>query len=333
MLYDAYGRRLNYLRLSVTDRCNLRCRYCMPEEGVQLLSHTDILQYDEILRILRVMVSLGVDRVRLTGGEPLVRRDIVRLASGIKEIPGIRFLGLTTNGVLLGPMAQALYQAGVDGLNISLDTVDPKRFIDVTRRDNLTQVWEGLQQALAVGFSRVKLNCVLAPGSIPADWLQVVALAKDLPVDVRLIEWMPVADGIDAGGINADEALQIIEEHFGLLSPVQTQRDAGPARYWQISGFSGRLCIISAMTHNFCGDCNRLRMTATGNLKLCLFYDTGIPLKALIRGGASDEALAQAIREAVQSKPKQHWGIKKRREDGVDGPLIERTCGMYDLGG
>lgn len=332
-MLDAYGRRLHYLRISVTDRCNLRCRYCMPEKGVHLLAHDDILRYDEILRVVRVMASLGVDRVRLTGGEPLVRRGLADLAADIKGVQGIAFLGLTTNGVQLEDQAEHLLAAGVDGLNISLDTLNPAQYREITRCGELASALAGLHKALELGFPSVKINCVLAPDSTPEDWLGVVGLAKSLPVDVRLIEWMPLADGIDAAGVGAKTALERISREFGAPERLPTVSGEGPARYWRIPGFAGRLGIIHAMSHDFCDSCNRLRLTPTGNLKLCLFYDSGVALKPLLRGDADDAALANAIMGAVGNKPRRHSGMKKRQEDGSDGPLIERTCGMYDLGG
>lgn len=335
-LQDAHGRRLHYLRVSVTDRCDLRCRYCMPEEGVHLLAHDEILRFDEILRTVRVMSGLGVNRVRLTGGEPLVRKGVAALAADIRRLPGIGFLGLTTNGMLLEAAAPDLKKAGVDGLNISLDTTDPARYRAITRRGELARVLRGLDAALRLGFGQVKLNCVLAPTSVEADWLGVVGLAKDLPVDVRLIEWMPMADADGEAGppaLGAKQALARIGEVYGEARPLEETAGAGPARYWQIPGFAGRLGVIHAMSHNFCDGCNRLRLTATGNLKLCLFYDVGMPLRPLLRGGAGDEELAAAIRAAAQNKPRRHQGVKKTREDGGSGLLIERNCGMYDLGG
>ncbi|MDL2327652.1 GTP 3',8-cyclase MoaA [Ruminococcaceae bacterium OttesenSCG-928-A11] len=329
---DGCGRTINYLRVSVTDRCNLRCRYCMPEEGVPSIPHGEVLSFDEITRLVGVMAGLGVDRVRLTGGEPLVRKGLPELAAKIKAVKGITFLGLTTNGVLLAEQAEDLLAAGVDGLNISLDTVDPARFATLTRRDDYAKVRAGLEKALALPFRAVKINSVLAPESTEADWLGVVALAQTLPVEVRLIEWMPMAGTQGPVPPTADEALSRIAAAFGPLVPLPRAANGGPAQSYALPGFAGRVGIIPAMTHQFCASCNRLRLSATGDLKLCLFYDEGVPLKPLLRGGATDGELAAAITGAVAHKPLRHQG-EKRAAAGSAASLIERPCGMFKIGG
>mgnify|MGYP003623378401 CR=1 FL=1 len=212
---DGYGRQIQYLRVSVTDRCNLRCRYCMPETGVDPISHKEVLTFDEILRLVRVAAGLGVKRVRLTGGEPLVRKGLPDLAADIKQIPGVEFLGLTTNGVQLADMASHLYQAGVDGINVSIDTLDNARYAYMTRRDELRKAIHGLHAALALPFRSVKVNSVLAPDSQPTDWLGVLGLAKEHPVGLRLIEWIPMAGETDKGGTSAACALRLIAEPYG----------------------------------------------------------------------------------------------------------------------
>ncbi len=333
MMNAAYGRKLHYLRVSVTDRCNLRCRYCMPEAGVTPFSHDDILSYSEIVRVVRVMATLGVDRVRLTGGELLVRKGIEHLAAKIKEVSHIRFLGLTTNGVNLPEMASVLADAGVDGVNISIDTLDRRRYQEITRRDALPQALKGLNAALETPFSSVKVNCVLFPGSLPEDWLSVISLAKKYPVDVRLIEWMPMSGESIDNAATADEAFEKIEETYGTLKPARQSVGAGPARYWLAPDFIGRIGIIHAMSHNFCSECNRLRLSATGNLKLCLFYDIGIALKPMLRGGASDDQLAETILEAIKHKPKQHAGRPMAMEEGGICSAIEHVDGMHKIGG
>ena len=331
---DDFGRKLSYLRVSVTDRCNLRCQYCMPAQGIVPMDHAEILRYEEIVRVVRVMAGLGVERVRLTGGEPLVRKNIAEVAHRIKTLPGIRFLGLTTNGVHLYHAADELLRAGVDGINISLDTTDPSRYAAITRKDAFTDVMNGLSRALSLGFGAVKINCVLFPDAMVDDWLGVVELAKTRPVDVRLIEWMPIGGAADAPMMSADAALDIISRRFGVPQELPSlDAGAGPAKYWQIPGFAGRLGIIRAMSHSFCAQCNRLRLTPSGNLKLCLFYDVGIALKPLIRGGASDADLAGAIVQCVAQKPKCHQGMRMPAEGANNQPLIERSCGMYDIGG
>ncbi|NLW79484.1 MAG: GTP 3',8-cyclase MoaA [Ruminococcaceae bacterium] len=330
---DSYDRNIHYLRISLTDRCNLRCQYCMPEAGVQPLPHEAILTFDEIERVVRVMAGLGVDRIRLTGGEPLVRKGMPQLAAAIKRTPGITFLGLTTNAVLLPEMAPALLNAGVDALNISLDTTSPARYAQMTRRDLFDKAWRGLQTALALPFGRVRVNCVLSPQSTRDDWMGVIALAQTLPVDVRLIEWMPMADEGAEALTRADDALQAIAKKHGPLVPVQPDGQGGPAQYYTVSGFRGRIGIIPAMTHNFCAGCNRVRLTAAGDLKLCLFYDTGLPLKPLLRGGATDAQLAQAILGALEQKPRRHQGARRQTENDAAATVIAHAGGMYGIGG
>lgn len=334
---DKYDRNLNYLRISVTDRCNLRCQYCMPEEGVEAIAHEEILTFDEILRLVGIMAGLGVNRVRLTGGEPLVRKNLPELIREIKGVPGIEFLGLTTNGVQFEGMARELLNAGVDGVNISLDTLDRNRFIEITRRDELDKVLRSIHKALELGFPQVKVNCVLAPDSTPEDWLGVASLAADLPIDVRFIEWMPIA-GEEKKAISGDAILEMIGQKYGKLYPVDSfasgdPTKGGPAKLWQNDSFKGRIGLIHAMSHNFCSSCNRLRLTASGDLKLCLFYDTGISLKDLLRSGADDETIAMHIKNAAEQKPKQHAGKILGNEEGGFCSTIDRSNGMYGIGG
>lgn len=330
---DSFGRKLHYLRISVTDRCNLRCRYCMPAGGVPFIPHTQILSFEEILRLARIMAGLGVNRLRLTGGEPLVRKGVVDLAKKLRSLDGIEFLGLTTNGVLLENMAADLCRAGVDGLNISLDTTNPARYAALTGFDEYARVLRGLHQALELPFLSVRINCVLSGDATPEDFLGVVSLAKDLPVDVRLIEWMPMAGEEPSKTIRAVQALDAIEQHYGTPAPAESPAGQGPASYHHLPGFTGRLGLIPAMSHSFCESCNRIRLTATGDVKLCLFYDTGVALKPLLRGGASDEDIRAAILKTVALKPGQHQGHKLSSEDGCGANTIDRPCAMVKIGG
>ncbi len=335
---DNYGRNLHYLRISITDRCNLRCQYCMPEAGVPLIPHDEILRYDEISRLVRLMAELGVSRVRLTGGEPLVRKGVEELAKCIKNTPGVEFLGLTTNGVLLESLAPKLLAAGVDGLNISIDTLDEARYAAFTRRAELPAVLNGLHAALSLPFSSVRVNCVLAPTARAEDWLSVVGLAKTLPVDVRLIEWMPMQNETGTPAVPADEALAKIAAAYGPAAPaIEEERPghAGPAQYYRIGGFAGRVGVIPAMTHSFCDSCNRLRLTATGSLKLCLFYEEGISLKTLLRGGTTDDAIKEAILQAARLKPQRHQGQRLTTEsEDKNAPILgDVPCGMSMIGG
>lgn len=333
-MIDQCGRNIHYLRISVTDRCNLRCVYCMPEEGVESIPHEEILSFDEILRVVRIMAGQGIDRVRLTGGEPLVRKGIVELARDIKKVEGINYLGITTNAVLLEQMGEDLYKAGVDGVNISLDAADPARYAAITRGGDWNRAYAGLRKALQLPFKAVKVNSVLSPDSPPSDWLEVVALARDNKLDVRLIEWMPMAGETgETPAIRADEALAVIAKRFGPLEALPRTSDAGPAAYYRAPGFTGRIGMIPAMSHQFCSECNRLRMTATGDLKLCLFYDVGIPLKGMLRDGSSDEELKEAIIAAVEKKPRQHGGLRLQTEEEDGQNIIASPVGMSGIGG
>lgn len=330
MLIDKYGRTLNYLRISVTDRCNLRCRYCMPEHGVDFIPHEEILTFDEIVRLVSIMAGMGISNVRLTGGEPTVRKGIANLAADIKSIEGIKKLGITTNGTTLCSMADELLASGVDWINISLDTMDSSRYKLLTKKDELSQVINGLNRVLELPFSSVKINCVLSPYSIAEDFISVAALARDFNVDVRFIEWMPMG-GEKANAITADSALVLLEQKYGKLFPSVHKQGAGPAQYYSVSGFKGKLGMIPAISHNFCSECNRLRLTSTGKLKLCLFYETGLSLKDMLRNGASDKEISLAITHCVNSKPLRHMGVPKHSEH--DAESSNTPAGMNTIGG
>lgn len=303
-MLDGCGRSIDYLRISVTDRCNLRCAYCMPEQGVKWVDHHEILSYEEILRLVELAASLGVRRVRLTGGEPLVRRGLSGLAAGIKAIPGIQWLGLTTNGVLLEKQLPALLEARLDGVNISLDALDRARYAAITRRDELPAALAGLEAALAAPGLTVKLNCVpLADNE--DQWVPLAALARDRGLVVRFIELMPIGLGGGLPRRSEAQVLSRLEAAFGPARPLEGPGD-GPARYVAFPGFRGRVGFISAMTHPFCTACDRLRLTVSGFLKTCLQYQNGADLGALLEAGADDEALRAAILEAVRRKPAGH---------------------------
>lgn len=303
---DRLDRRISYLRMSVTDRCNLRCTYCMPSEGVPSLAHGDILSYEELLRLTRLFARQGVRRVRLTGGEPLVRRDLDRLVSGLKEIPGIEWVGLTTNGVLLKEQLPALLRAGLDGVNLSLDTLDREQYRQITRRDSLAEALEGLEAARSCSALQIKINCV--PTGLNRDqWVSLAALAQGTPaLDVRFIELMPIGLGNGIPRCEEAEVLAKLERAFGPARSCPPEPGAGPARYVAFAGFAGRVGLISAVSHPFCGGCNRIRLTARGGLKPCLQYGLETDLAALLRGGASDEALSMQIRQTIWEKPASH---------------------------
>ncbi|MDL2253094.1 radical SAM protein [Ruminococcaceae bacterium OttesenSCG-928-I18] len=248
---DGFGRELDYLRISVTDRCNLQCSYCIPQEEVHTIPYDEILTYDEIVRVVRILAKMGVTRLRLTGGEPLVRQDLPLLAERLKRIRGIEFLGLTTNGVLLEEMAEALFDAGVDGVNLNLDTAERYRYTQLTKRDEWPRVWRSIQKALSLPFRSVKINYVLAPDSKVDDWFSVVALAKDHPLDIRLIEWIPYADEYVKDGVLSDKAMQIIRKSYVPLTPLDVPGSSELSHYWKAKDFKGRIVLIPFTAASF----------------------------------------------------------------------------------
>lgn len=306
MIFDSFGRRLRYLRISVTDRCNLRCVYCRPEAGVRLYPHDEILSYEEIERVARVAVGLGMDSLRLTGGEPLVRKDICHLVEQLSRIEGLADLSLTTNGLLLGKLAGPLRAAGLRRVNISLDTLDEVRFARLTRGGEIGQALAGLGAALAAGLEPVKLNVVLfaeAEGQpTAADILAFAEMSRSLPVHVRFIEWMPLNGQRQAGDPAAERVWRILA---GLAELQQTPgpQGNGPARYFRYEGAAGTVGFITPQSAPFCDRCSRLRLTSTGKLKLCLLQEQELDLREPLRGGADDEQLAALFRQAAQNKP------------------------------
>ena len=322
---DQYGRHIHYLRVSVTDRCGLRCRYCMPEEGVEWVEHDRILSYEQIVRLVRAAAGLGIDTVRLTGGEPLVRKGLDKLVWAVKAIDGIRTVTLTTNGVLLAEQLPALRSAGLDGVNLSLDTLDREQYAAITRRDLLPQALEGLEAALAAPGLKVKLNCV-PMGDNDDQLVPLAALARDSALDVRFIELMPIGLGSSLPRRTQAEVLEQLEGAFGPALPCAQGGGSGPGRYVTFGGFTGRVGFISAVSHQFCESCNRVRLTATGFLKTCLQYETGVNLKALLESGADGAAIRAAMEGAIFAKPACH-------HFSAAGTAEDERRSMYQIGG
>jgi cyclic pyranopterin phosphate synthase len=308
MLLDSFNRRINYLRISLTDRCNLRCIYCMPEHGVPKLIHEDILTYEEMERVARLSVGLGIEKIRLTGGEPLVRKNIVDLTKALGEIPGIRDISLTTNGVLLAEKARSLWEAGVKRINISLDTLNSKKFSEITRFDFFNQVWEGIQEAERIGFSPIKINVVALKGINDDEILAFGRLSYEKPYHIRFIEFMPVGpeNGWSAERFLSTEEIINQLEVLGPLSPVNGQGFDGPAKRMAFEGAMGEIGLISPISEHFCPACNRLRLTAEGRLRVCIFSDDETDLRTPLRNGASDMELESIIRGTITRKPKEH---------------------------
>ena len=325
-MFDAYGRNIHYLRLSVTDLCNLRCRYCMPD-GVPKLAHEDILTYEEFLRLAALFAQCSIDTVRITGGEPLVRRGVEQLTAGLKAIPGIRRVALTTNGVLLAQKLPALLAAGLDSVNISLDTLRPEVFQSITARDEFEHVMEGIRAALDSGIP-VKLNCVPQVGVNEGELEDLAALAESRPLQVRFIEMMPIGYGAAMPCISGPELLTRFRRRWPELAPLPGAACAalgdGPAVYYTVPGWKGDIGFIAAVHGKFCTSCNRVRLTSQGFLRPCLASEAGCDLRALLRSGASDAALLQAIRETIWAKPREHH---------FEDSSMPATCGMYRIGG
>ena len=304
-LVDTFGRKINYLRLSVTDRCNMRCRYCMPEDGVDKVSHQDILSYEELDRIARAAVAQGIEKIRVTGGEPLVRTGIVPFLAGLASIPGLKQLVLTSNGLLLEEMADDLRAAGVQRLNISLDSLDPARFCQITRIGDLKRVLAGIAAADRAGFP-VKINMVVMRGVNDDEIEAIAALAIDRPYSVRFIEYMPSSreERWQSLVLSGQQILERLSARFPL-EPVERNELAGPAREYRIAGAAGTLGIITPVTGHFCGECNRIRVTSTGLAKSCLFSSGELDLKPFL--GEGDAGLLEhALRSIVLAKPGRH---------------------------
>lgn len=313
---DRYGRTIKYLRLSVTDLCNCRCVYCMGENGVPRLPHSAILSFEEIEEIVRAAVSLGVTKVRLTGGEPLVRRGIDELVRRLRGIEGVEELAMTTNGARLVEYAEALKEAGLDRLNVSLDTLDPEKFRRITRIGELRDTLDGLDAARRAGFEHIKLNTVLMGGVNDDEIAEIAALAKDGAFDVRFIELMPIGECTDWDRRRFLPAERVLE----YLPKGERVPSDGVAELWRPAGFRGTVGLIRPLSHRFCADCNRIRVTADGCLKPCLHSAREIPLR-----GKHGEALVRTIAEGMQTKPREHHM--------ADGHASESRRGMNRIGG
>jgi cyclic pyranopterin phosphate synthase len=306
-LTDTFGRSHNNLRLSVTDRCNLRCTYCMPEE-VKFLDRSQLLSFEEMAEFARVAAALGVDKVRLTGGEPLVRRGLENLVRMLVAVPGVRDLGLTTNGVLLAEHARPLFEAGLRRLNVSLDTLDSGRFRELTRRDALAEVLAGIDAARAAGFERIKVNAVVLRGVNDVDVVPLARYARDRGLEMRYIEYMPIGgdDWRRDQVVVAHEILDAIERTIGPLVPADDYDPRAPAMDFRYADGSGRVGIIAPVSRPFCRRCNRLRVTAEGKIRNCLFALDELDARPLLRPKTDDAALADLIRRSVAAKGEGH---------------------------
>lgn len=324
MITDHYNRNIDYIRISITDRCNLRCRYCMPED-VPFVGHDKILRYEEITRIVRILAQRGITKVKITGGEPLVRHGCTDLIREIKEISGIEMVTLTTNGILLQSMLPKLLEAGVDAVNVSLDTFQRARYEHLTGKDACEMVLAGIQDAYKSGIP-LKLNCVPIEGENTDELSEFFSWAKRKQIAVRFIEMMPIGYGKQFPFQDEESIKAVLEEAYGSMHAVKERYGNGPCHYYEIAGFKGKIGFISAMTHKFCNQCNRVRLTSEGFMKGCLQYQEGTDLRGLMRGGCTDQELKEAIYQVIWNKPVSHNFYEAKTEQ-------DEIRGMSQIGG
>jgi GTP 3',8-cyclase len=325
-MHDGFGRRIEYLRISVTDKCNLRCVYCMPEEGLPWLRRDQLLRYEEIAEIVRVMAAMGLRRVRITGGEPLVRRDLPALVRMIRAVDGIEDIALSTNAVLLDELAEPLRDAGVNRLNVSLDSLRPGRIDAIARRaGSAAAILRGLDAAERAGFAPIKLNCVVMRGRNDDEVAEFAAVTRERPWHVRFIEVMPTGDNLGVSRdefVSADEILARVRG-IGALEAVAGPAGNGPARYFAFAGAPGTVGVITPMSHNYCEHCNRMRLTADGQLRPCLFGAIQTNLRDPLRRGEPIEPL---VRQTLRIKPERHW-LVQGSDEGSGGLLALSQVG------
>ena len=326
-LVDREKRHLNYLRISITDRCNLRCLYCVPDGRIPKLAHTDILSFEEILRIVKIGIRLGIQKVRVTGGEPLVRKGAVDFLGRLTRIKELKDISLTTNGVLLSAYAKNIFDAGIRRINVSLDSLDPQKYKMITGYNQFERVWNGIEKALELGFDPIKINFVAMRGINEDEILDFAKLSLKRPFHIRFIEYMPI------GNSRTRPENQILTPEIqkkvttiGELIPVDSTYTDGPARRYRIAGATGEVGFISALSHHFCNHCNRLRLTADGKLRACLLSDNYQPIKQILRDGGTDEQVANIFRSVVRQKEAKH---QLRTYDGTT--LVKNP--MQGIGG
>ena len=308
-MFDKFDREINYLRVSITDRCNLHCNYCRPKEGISLKGHSDILRYEEIIRIVSIAVKMGLIKVRITGGEPLVRRGFIEFIAALKKINGLQDISLTTNGILLEQYAQDIFDAGIHRINISLDSLNKEKYFQITNGGSLDAVLRGIAKAEQIGFSPIKINAVAIKGFNDDEVLEFAKLSVDKPFQVRFIELMPMGQSIGFGEdyLPMSQLMQKISAKYELEQlKVKESKSAGPATIFRIKGGRGELGFINPVSSHFCSTCNRLRLTADGRLRACLLKEDEIDLKKELSENCSDAVLESLIKEAILLKPKHH---------------------------
>jgi molybdenum cofactor biosynthesis protein A len=329
LLLDNHGRKINYLRLAVTDRCNLRCFYCMPEDGLNWLLRKELMTYEEMLQVCTLLVKMGIEKIRITGGEPFVRKDIMALLTALSKLDGLKELSVTTNGVLTASHVAELKNIGVRSVNLSLDTLDANRFFTITRRDEFANVMETMEQLLKHDME-VKINTVVMAGKNTQDIIPLVQLTKDLPVSVRFIEEMPFnGDGHSYSGIVWDY-VRIFDEIRQTFPEIQKVSDPqySTSYNYQVPGHKGGIGIIAAYSRTFCGTCNRIRITPQGTLKNCLYDDGVLNIKDLMRLGMKDAELEETLRASFNNRQKDGWQAEQKR---MENPNFHES--MATIGG
>lgn len=320
-LVDSHKRVINYLRVSITDRCNLRCTYCMPASGMKYLDQKKVLTFEEILRIIRVLAQRGLKKVRVTGGEPTVRPGLTEFIADLNKVEGITDIAMTSNGIYLKKLAQPLFQAGLRRINLSLDTLDRKKFAEITRRDYYDKVWEGINEAERVGMSPIKINIVAQRGFNDSEMEDFVKLTYTKPYHIRFIEYMPVAQyGSEwkKKFISMDEMKKMMEKRFGEFIPMIGSSQLGPATNFKIKGGKGVVGFITAVSKHFCSSCNRIRLTSDGKMKQCLFSKKYIDFRETLRNGCSDEDISCLLDQAMITKPEGHTISLDKTEKFMD---------------
>ncbi|MCB0571653.1 MAG: GTP 3',8-cyclase MoaA [Phaeodactylibacter sp.] len=327
-LYDNHGRQINYVRLAVTDRCNLRCFYCMPEEGIKYVPREELLTYEEMLRLMQLLAGMGIDKLRITGGEPFVRRDMMDFLRGLSRIEGLNRINITTNGTVTAPLVPELKSMGIHTVNLSLDALDPQRFFQITRRDAFAQVWETFEALLEHGI-HTKVNAVVMAGKNTDDIIPMVELTRRYPVSVRFIEEMPFNGAGNHYPVLEWNHLRILEHlkaHYPDIAKIPDPPFSTSHNY-HIPGFQGTVGIIAAYSRTFCGTCNRIRITPKGMLKTCLYDDGVFNIRDIMRAGASDDQLRDTFLQALGNRAKDGWEAEKKRTFGTPASESMATIG------
>lgn len=326
-MLDIYNRKIDYIRISVTDRCNLRCTYCMPEQGIRTVEHKDILSYEEIIYLCESFAKIGISKIKITGGEPLVRDNLAYLIEKIKRIKGINNVTLTTNGILLEEQIDSLVKAGIDAVNVSIDSLDESTYKNITRIGDINKVIRGIDKALEYKNIAVKVNCVPIQGTNDKEILDITKLAQNKKISVRFIEVMPIGLGKKINGVNEEKIKEIIQESYGELVAYNKPMGNGPSNYYSLDNFQGKIGFISAVNHKFCNSCNRVRLTANGFLKTCLQYNEGQDLKSLIRSEKSDEEIIEVIKNTIYNKPKENRFLEDNHSDNFEKNIMSQIGG------